>query len=361
MRFAPPLQPATQLNPARRTGLLYLGLGGPDGQDAVEPFLRNLFADPMVLPLPAWLSHPLGRIIVKRRLDEVKTRYRELGFGGGSPQLDWTTKQAAELARRLGQQGLDVVPAVAMRYWHPFTDEALEQLRESEVEQLLVVPTYPQYSVATTGSSLREMERVLDRIPWRPPIHVLREWPLLSGYVQLLARQAGEVLQTWRDEDRDPRQCALVFTAHSLPERFHQRGDAYVRQTRATVAAVHRRLAATASLAELGAGGDAPLLLYQSKVGPVRWIGPPTEATCLELTRSGLKHLAVVPVSFNCEHIETLDELDNELAEAVAEAGAESFIRTPALNLDDAWLQSLADRLAFRAYGLGTSTEVCHG
>ncbi|MEZ4387582.1 MAG: ferrochelatase [Candidatus Krumholzibacteriia bacterium] len=365
MRFAPPLQPAVRLHPDRRIGLLYLGLGGPDGEDSVAPFLRNLFADPMVLPLPAWLSGPLGRIIVARRVDEVRAKYRGLGFGGGSPQLDWSERQAAQLAALLAERGLDVVPAVAMRYWHPFTDEALAALRDAGAEQLLVVPTYPQYSVATTGSSLRELDAGCARVGWRPPRHVLREWPLLTGYIELLSRQAARVLVDWQTVGHRPEQCALVYTAHSLPERFHRGGDAYVRQTRATVTAAHRRLAgrlsAPSGLARLAAGGTSPLLAFQSKVGPVKWIGPPTEATCLDLVRGGVRHLGLVPVSFNCEHIETLDELDRELGDAVRAAGAASFVRTAALNLDPGWLRSFADRLAYRAFGLAGSAEVTHG
>ncbi|MBD3221836.1 ferrochelatase [bacterium] len=364
MRFAPPLQPATRLAADAPTGLVFLGLGGPDREESVAPFLRNLFADPMVLPLPRWLSGPLGRVIVARRVDEVRAKYRGLGHGGGSPQLDWTAKQAAELARRLGERGVEVTPAVAMRYWHPFSEEAVETLRAAGARQLLVVPTYPQYSVATTGSSLRELDRVLAAVGWSPPRHVLREWPLLTGYVDLLARHGRAVIDSWREADRDPARCALVYTAHSLPERFHRGGDAYVRQTRATVRAVHARLRRglddTWPVDSLATGGAEPRLVFQSKVGPVRWIGPPTEETCIELVTSGVRHLAVVPVSFNCEHIETLDELDDELAAAVRAAGAETFQRTPALNLDPGWLQSLADRLAFRAFGLVESREVAH-
>ena len=371
MRYAPPLLSARRLDPARRTGLLYLGLGGPDREESVAPFLRNLFADPMVLPLPAWLSGPLGRIIVARRVDEVRQKYRELGHGGGSPQLHWTQQQAERLAARLGEYGLDVRPAVAMRYWHPLTAEALATLREQDVAQLLVVPTYPQYSVATTGSSLAELDRVLAAMDWRPPRHVLRQWPLLPGYVDLRARQAAEQLAAWRASGLDPARIALVYTAHSLPERFDRGGDAYARQTRATVRAAHARLRRQLAgllhdegwLTGLRAGGREPLLAYQSKVGPVRWLGPPTEETCVELARDGATALLVVPVSFNCEHIETIDELDRELGEAVREAGVTEYARTAALNLDAAWLRSLGDHLATRAFGVGAARtgEHAHG
>ncbi|HOX25157.1 MAG TPA: ferrochelatase [Candidatus Krumholzibacteria bacterium] len=360
MRFAPPLYPACRLDPGLPTGLLLLGMGGPDGQDAVEPFLTNLFADPLVLPVPRWLSRPLGRLIVRRRVDEVRARYRDLGHGGGSPQLDWTRRQAIHLASLLGERGLAVQPGVAMRYWHPFTGDALADLRRQDVRQLAVVPTYPQFSVATTGTSLAELERALRELRWAPPRHVMREWPLLPGYVDHLAGRAAAVLAGWRAAGKDPARTALVYTAHSLPERFARGGDPYARQTRATVRAAHRRLCelvADRSYVEaLAAGGAEPVLAFQSKVGPVRWLGPATVRTCLDLvTRRGVRHLVVVPVSFSCEHIETIDELDRELGAALRDAGLVDFARTPALNLEPGWLDSLADRVASRAFGVASA------
>lgn len=356
MRYTPPLQPARRLDASLPTGLVLLGMGGPDGPDSIAPFLANLFADPRVLPVPAPLRRVVGSLIVRRRLDDVRAKYARLGHGGGSPQLDWTRRQADALAAGLRSCGLSVEAAVAMRYWHPTTREALVGLRDGGARQLLVVPTYPQYSVATTGSSLAELQKTLAELRWDPPRHVLREWPLLPGYVELLARQAAAVLDGWRRAGKRPDRCALVFTAHALPERFVRHGDPYLRQTRATVRSVHARLrqivAAPDWLAALAAGGAQPLLAFQSKVGPVRWVGPATETTCRDLARAGIAHLAVVPVSFHCEHIETLDELDRELGEVVRAAGVADFARTPALNLDPRWLDSLTARLAWRAFAI---------
>jgi protoporphyrin/coproporphyrin ferrochelatase len=355
VRYSPPLYPARRLDPSEATGLLMLGLGGPDSAEAVGPFLRNLFADPLVLPLPAWLSRPLGRIIVRRRLRAVRAKYEGLGHGGGSPQLAWTEQQAAALAADLASRGLTVRPAVAMRYWHPLTAEALAGLKDQGCRQLLVVPTYPQFSVATTGSSLAELERALAVMDWDPPRHVLREWPLLPGYIELLAREAGAVLSGWRDAGLAPERTALVYTAHSLPARFIRHGDAYLRQTLATVRRAHAELRRQPGCAPhldgLLDGGRQPLLAFQSKVGPVRWLQPSTEQTCLDLAARGARHLLVVPVSFSCEHIETSDELDRELQAEVRAAGIVDFARTPALNLDPGWLRSFADRLAWRAFG----------
>ncbi len=355
MRFTPKLPPAAPLDPRRRTGLLLLGMGGPDGPESVGPFLSNLFADPMVLPLPAWLSRPVGKLIVRRRVDAVRERYSTLGHGGGSPQLDWTRRQADRLVDLLRARKIDVVAGVAMRYWHPFTDEALATLREYGARQVLGVPTYPQYSAATTGSSLAELERVMQTSEPRLPLRALREWPLLPGYLAALAGDAAVPLARWHAEGVNPQRCALVYTAHSLPERFVRHGDPYVRQTRATVASVHARvrdkLAAARTWTDgLAAGGSAPMLAFQSKVGPVRWVGPPTELSCVALARRGVTHLVVVPVSFTCDHIETLDELDNELGHAVRDAGVTEFVRVPALNLHDGWLRSLADELVHRCF-----------
>lgn len=355
MKFSPPWYPSRGLDPSLRTGLVLLGMGGPDRAESVGPFLSNLFADPLILPLPAWFSGPLGRFIVRRRLAEVTARYASLGHGGGSPQLDWTRRQGARLATHLTSRGLNVVPTVAMRYWHPFSGAAIDALLAAGVRQLVAIPTYPQYSAATTGTSLVELERARQAAAPAMTMHVVRQWPLLSGYVAALAEGAVATLGNWQETGVDPARCALVYTAHSLPQRFVQHGDPYVRQTRATVAAVHgqvRRRIEASWLDALHEGGTAPCLAFQSKVGPVRWVGPPTLDTCVALGRAGVTHLLVVPVSFACEHIETLDELDRELAHAVGEAGVTRFARASALNLHDGWLRSLAELVAVRAFRL---------
>jgi protoporphyrin/coproporphyrin ferrochelatase len=359
LKFSPPLYPARSLDPGQRTGVVLLGMGGPDGAQSVGPFLTNLFADPLILPLPAWFSRPLGQVIVRRRLAEVTARYASLGHDGGSPQLDWTRRQAARLAEHLAARGLDAVPGVAMRYWHPFSDAAVADLVAAGARQLIAVPTYPQYSVATTGTSLVELERARRAATPEMPLHVVRQWPLLAGYVEALAGAAAAALAGWQRGGVDPARCALVYTAHSLPQRFGRDGDPYVRQTRATVASAHARLRKRLGAGWLDAvtgGGATPRLAFQSKVGPVRWVGPPTLETCVKLGQAGTTHLLVVPVSFACEHIETLDELDRELAHAVAEAGVGCFARTPALNLHDGWLRSLADLVAVRAFRLAPAT-----
>ncbi len=339
--------PRARLDPAARTGLLLAGMGGPDGPEAVAPFLANLFRDPAVLPLPAPLARALGALLVRLRARRVRRRYEEIG--GGSPQLAWTRRQGAYLERRLGERGLDVTAAPAMRYWHPLAAAAVAEAVAAGAEQFLVLPMYPQWSGATSGTAIAAvLAGLAAQAPGRP-VHVVPEWHRLGGYVEALARRAAAPLVRWRQEDRPARECALLWTAHSLPERLVRAGDPYLDQTRATVAAAHARVAALAGAggwwAEL-AGGPAPLLAFQSKVGPVRWIGPPLDRQTSALAAAGRRRLALVPVSFTCEHIETLHELDRELAAEAKAAGVQELARAEALNLDQIWLDSLAALLA---------------
>lgn len=346
------------LDPARTTGLILCGMGGPDGPDAVQPFLRNLFRDPQIIPIPRLLSPLLGRLIAWRRAPAVRRRYLEMGHGGGSPQVPTTRAQGDRLAELLGEAGRPTVALPAMRYWRPFPDEAVRGLRERGAEQFLVLPMYPQYSDATNGSTLSFVQRSLDRLAPGAAVHVVEAWHLLDGFVATLAANAGRGLRRWADEGADPQECALIYVAHSLPESFIKRGDPYLSQTRATVSAVHERVRAALATAGHAAwvarlpGGPAPLLAFQSKVGPIKWLGPEITAETRRLAGAGCRRLLVQPVSFTCEHIETLHELDLDLQREARRLGVREFDRGAALNLDETWLASLAARLAgdpFRA------------
>jgi ferrochelatase len=375
---APAKLPCDRLDPHEPAGLILCGMGGPDGPESVGPFLRNLFNDPAVLPLPAPLARLVGGLIARRRTRKVRERYASLGCGGGSPQLDWTRRQAQRLSKLLAARGLDVSATPAMRYWHPFSDEAVVALGRRDLRQYLVVPTYPQFSAATSGSVLAAVQRAVRQAVPDARLHVVADWHLLPGYLDALMDQAEPILRSWAAAGHEPSGCALLPLAHSLPLRFVRRGDPYLAQTRATVAALRARLAArladptlidptltsdtkAVSGERLTAwwdalpGGGQPLLAFQSKVGPVRWLGPDSVAETLRLAQAGCRRLLVLPVSFTCEHIETLHELDRELARIAREAGVLEFVRGAALNLDRGWLESLASHLAETAFGEGTA------
>jgi ferrochelatase len=353
--------PTDTLDPREETGLMLAGMGGPDGPEAVEPFLRNLFRDPAVLPLPGPIARVVGAAIVSRRAAEVRRRYESLGHGGGSPQLWWTLRQCEELERLMRERGLPVLAKPAMRYWHPFPDETVASLLSQGARQFLLLPAFPQYSDAASGSVLSAALSAVRASAEGAPIHAVRDWHLLPGYVEALASMAEPVLKDWEAEGHAPGECALLPLAHSLPERFIKSGDPYLLQTRATVEAVRSRLALAFSGQSdwwsLLPGGGSQLIAFQSKVGPVKWIGPEASGEVTRLAAEGCRRVLVLPVSFTCEHIETLYELDVELAETARRAGIREFLRAEALNLNSRWLVSLADHLAATAYAAEGGAE----
>jgi len=349
-----PSYPQDRLDPAAPTGLILCGMGGPDGPDAVRPFLTNLFSDPRIIPIPRLVAPLAARAIAWRRTPAVKERYAQIGHGGGSPQLATTLAQARRLSELAAARGRTWLPGAAMRYWHPFPQDTVRELRTAGAAQYLVVPTYPQFSDATNGSTIEFVLEALADAHTDAPVHVLSSWELLDGFTRALAAGSIPAVEAWARAEEDPDACALVFVAHSLPEKFVAAGDPYLSQTRATVSAVHGRLrealADHAAWLDRMPGGAAPLLAFQSRVGPIKWLGPEITAETARLAAAGCKRLHVQPVSFTCEHIETLHELDIELKEDAEKAGITHFTRGAALNLDEGWLASLTDHLLRSAY-----------
>ena len=331
-------------------------MGGPDRPEAVRPFLRNLFRDPLIFPVPRLFAGLAGWFIAWKRSPEVRERYAMISRDSSTPQLPTTRKQAAYLADRMSASGRPTLPGVAMRYWDPYPDATVAELTEAGAGQFLIVPTYPQYSGATNGSTIRFVLDSLEKLAPGAPVHVVADWNLLPGFVAALARPVIDQLKIWAQDGRDPGEAALLYVAHSLPESFIKKGDPYLERTRATVCAVHdlvtRAFAAPEDRAwlERVTGGPAPLLSFQSKVGPIAWLGPQIDEEVPRVARAGTRRLLVQPVSFTCEHIETLLELDIELKEQALELGIEEFHRGAALNLNEVWLDSLTDHLIAEAY-----------
>lgn len=348
---------APRLDPARRTGLILCGMGGPDGPEAVEPFLRNLFRDPQIFPVPPLLAPLAGWAIARRRGPAVRERYRLVSPDSVTPQLATTRRQGELLAERLRRDELDVVPDIAMRYWRPFPDETVAGLLRAGCAQFVLIPMYPQFSAATNGSTLDFALESLRRLAPSAPVHVVADWHLLPGFLEALARPAAAHLAEWANAGVAAEESALLYVAHSLPYSFVRRGDCYEERTHATVAAVHALVTAQLAgaghgdwQAKLHTGGAAYRLAYQSRVGPVKWLEPNVEAETKRLGAAGCKRLFVQPVSFTCEHIETLLELDVELRETATRAGVREFARGAALNEDATWLDSLAARLRAGAF-----------
>jgi len=320
-------------------GILGLNLGGPRNLDDVRPFLRRLFADREIIRLPggALGQRLLARLIVRARQRSVQRNYASIG--GGSPIYRYTTAQLDGMARRLTDRlGRPCRPYIAFRYSTPSSDDALRALAADRIREAVVLTLYPHYSTATTGSSLRELDRALHRtgLAGRFQFRVVDRWYDYPGYVSALVRRIREALDAWPPRRR--RGVVLLFSAHSLPMSFVEEGDPYPAHVTATVNAVVQCL-----------GAEAPArrqLAYQSQTGPVRWLGPRTEHVLRQLGRDGVRDVLLVPVSFVSDHIETLYEVDQLFADAARRAGITTFRRTRSLNDDPGFLDALADIVA---------------
>ena len=318
-----------------RVGVLLLNLGGPEQIEDVGPFLYNLFSDPEIirLPIPA-LQKPLAWLISTLRSGKSQEAYRSIG--GGSPLRRITDQQARELQSELRQRQVQATTYVAMRYWHPFTESAVADIKADAVDEVVVLPLYPHFSISTSGSSFRELQRLREADPAfsRLPIRCIRSWYDHPGYVLAMAELIAREVQ----ECNDPTTARIFFSAHGVPKSYvEEAGDPYQQHIEACTDLIMTELAR-----QLGHGNPFTLA-YQSRVGPVEWLQPYTDEALVELGEQGVKELVVVPISFVSEHIETLEEIDIEYREIATEAGITTFRRVPALDTYPTFIRGLAD------------------
>ena len=285
-------------------GVLLLNLGGPETLEDVQPFLYNLFADPDIIRLPAsvqFLQPLIANLISMVRTPKSREGYEAIG--GGSPLRAITEEQADALSTALRSKGIKAKTYVAMRYWKPFTEEAIEKMKEDGIMNLVVLPLYPQFSVSTSGSSLRLLEKLLrDDSHLRQVKHVvIPSWYQRPGYVEAMADLIEGELGTFGD----PESVEVFFSAHGVPQSYVDEGDPYKEEMEACIQLI---------MQELGRRGikNSHTLAYQSRVGPVEWLRPYTDDSIRYLAQKGVKSLLAVPISFVSEHIETLEEIDVE-------------------------------------------------
>lgn len=314
--------------PAKKIGVVLFQLGGPDSLEAIEPFLYNLFCDPDIIDFPfaRIARQPLAKLISTTRAKRVAHHYAEIG--GKSPILEFTRRQAEALETTL-RQDLDARVVVAMRYWHPFTAEAIRELSRHAPEDIVLMPLYPQYSKTTTGSSVNEWNRRFQPNGWNPKLHVISEFYEDPAY---LASVVDAINTSLRDFE-DPRDLDIVFSAHSVPLAVIERGDPYQRQIERTVDLVWA----------MGAWPARRHTCYQSKVGASKWLRPSMHQTIRDLAAAGSKHLLVVPISFVSDHVETLHEIDIEHREQARQLGIDDYRMMLGLNDSPLFIRALAD------------------
>lgn len=308
-------------------GVALLNMGGPATVDEIRPFLTRLFSDAVMLPLPAPLRQLLARFIAWRRSPRVAGRYQAIG--GGSPVGPQTARQVAALQQRLGD-GFAV--RHVFRYSDPGPAAVLHQLISKGVTRLVALPAYPQWSSTTSGSSVEHLGRAARRlgVEWleTPP------YPVGEGFVNSLAAGIRPLL-----DGADH----LLFTAHGLPRRVVERGDPYVAQVEQTVAALGRQVPHTVPRS----------LAYQSRLGPVEWVGPHIDDEIRRLAAAGVRRLVAAPVTFACENLETMWDLDREMAELAGQCGILDYRRAPAPGTDPFFIEQLAQLVLDRSRGAG--------
>jgi protoporphyrin/coproporphyrin ferrochelatase len=325
--------------PTRRVGVVLFQLGGPDTLDAIEPFLFNLFCDPDIIDFPfARIGRkPLAKLISSTRARKVQHHYSIIG--GGSPIRRFTERQARALQVKLEDSGLDAHCFVAMRYWHPFTAEAIEQLRAAGCDEVVLLPLYPQYSRTTTGSSLNEWRRHFRE---NVPLHCVPTFYRHELYLDALAEKIDAALARFAKPER----VQIVFSAHSVPVAVIEKGDPYQDQIEETVELAMQH----------GGWRNHHRLCYQSKVGASRWLQPSLHRTLRNVAGEGAKEVCVVPISFVSDHVETLGEIDHEAREEAMRLGIQQFEMTEGLNDSPTFIAALAD-LVLAALGMAVDRQ----
>ncbi len=318
-----------------KVGVLLMNLGGPERIEDVGPFLYNLFSDPEIIRLPvSSLVKPLAWFISTQRSRKSQQAYRSIG--GGSPLRRITEQQARELQSQLRQRGIDATSYVAMRYWHPFTECAVADIKADGINEVVVLPLYPQFSISTSGSSFRELSRLreADQAFKQLPIRCVRSWFNQPGYVRSMAELIAEQISLC---DR-PQEAHIFFSAHGVPKSYvEEAGDPYQKEIEGSSNLIMAQLEGSFGYK------NHYTLAYQSRVGPEEWLKPYTEEVLQELGEAGIKDLIVVPISFVSEHIETLEEIDIQYRSLAAKYGVVNFRRVRALDTYPAFIEGLAD------------------
>ena len=309
-----------------KKAVILFNLGGPDKLENVEPFLFNLFNDPAILNLPTFLRYPLAKLIASRRAPTAKKIYQELG--GSSPILKLTEEQSVALESKLNKDdnGSEYKCFIVMRCWHPRAENVVKEVIDYGPDEIILMPLYPQYSAATSGSSINEWQNICKKNNFEVKTSTLCCYPTDDNFIQA---HKDEIVKKIKSLDN----FKLIFSAHGLPEKNIKKGDPYQWQVEQSV----DRIVKSLNIKNLDW-----ILSYQSRVGPLKWIGPSTEDIIVENSKLG-KQIVLVPIAFVSEHSETLVELDIEYKELADKNGCKNYIRVPALGKNENYIKAMSN------------------
>jgi ferrochelatase len=326
-----------------KKAIILFNLGGPDSLDAVEPFLFNLFIDPAIISLPKILRYPLAKIISKRRAPIAKKIYSEMG--GSSPILKETRRQALAIEDSLKNEQDLYKCFISMRCWNPRADKTIEDVKNFDPDQVILLPLYPQYSASTSGSSIQEWIDKSKKQGLNKETKIICCYPTESDFILSHVNLLKDKINI-----EELSNTIIIFSAHGLPENKIKKGDPYQWQVEKTVEELVKKL----SIKNINF-----VLSYQSRVGPLKWIGPPTDKTIKDYSKKKMK-IILVPVAFVSEHSETLVELDIEYKKLALENGCKDYVRIPALTCHPDFINSLKKNIIKASENNKyTSTLIC--
>ena len=309
-----------------KKAVILFNLGGPDKLENVQPFLFNLFNDPAILNLPSIIRYPLAKLIANRRAPIAKKIYKEIG--GSSPILKLTEEQSSALEKNLNKNDnvSEYKCFVVMRCWHPRAENIIKQVINYNPDEVILMPLYPQYSAATSGSSIKEWRDICKKNNFKIKTSTICCYPTDENFVEAHKDEIVKKIDNLKN-------FKLIFSAHGLPEKNIKKGDPYQWQVEQSVYKIVESL----DLKNLDW-----ILSYQSRVGPLKWIGPSTEDIIIENSKLG-KHIVLVPIAFVSEHSETLVELDIEYKELAIKHGCKNYSRVPALGTNEKYIEAMSN------------------
>ena len=308
-----------------KKAVILFNLGGPDKLESVEPFLFNLFNDPAIISIPSIFRYPLAKIISKRRAPIAKNIYKEIG--NKSPILELTQDQAKSLENTLAIKG-DYKCFVVMRCWHPRAVNVIKEVKIYNPEEIILLPLYPQFSASTSGSSIKEWNDLCKKENYKVKTKTICCYPTEDSFLESHANLIKKTIKNLENKD-----FKLLFSAHGLPEIKIKKGDPYQWQVEQTVEGI---------MSKLTNENPDHIISYQSRVGPLKWIGPSTDEIIIKYSKEK-KGIVIVPVAFVSEHSETLVELDIEYKKLAEKNGCSFYKRVPALGIEESFINGLSE------------------
>jgi len=308
-----------------KKAVILFNLGGPDKLESVEPFLFNLFNDPAIISIPSIFRYPLAKLISKKRAPIAKNIYKEIG--DRSPILELTQDQAKSLENTLSTKG-DYKCFVIMRCWHPRAAAVIKEVKKFNPEEIILLPLYPQYSASTSGSSIKEWKDLCERENYKVKTKTICCYPTENNFLESHATLIKKTIKNLENKD-----FKLLFSAHGLPEIKIKKGDPYQWQVEQTVGGI---------MSKLTNENPDHIISYQSRVGPLKWIGPSTDEIIIKYSKEK-KGIVIVPVAFVSEHSETLVELDIEYKKLAQKNGCSFYKRVPALGIEENFIKGLTE------------------